>query len=125
MRQYKVSVCKMTERDMFETGCIPETQMDLGQVYTFKGSDLKMVFDRIIQNTSLELQDIQGAELFELRLECSVLETEDGYRANTNQINQWKVNSNRMPLYNSSYSIYLSVVEETEVNAGILKGVLK
>lgn len=116
MKQYQVTISKITELDHFENGCDPDTTQDHGVIFKFKSSDLQMLKDRIKTHADIDLSD---AEEVEGRLETSKLETSEGYTANSVSIKDWQ--DGRISLYNAQFSIYLSEIVETELNAEILK----
>lgn len=123
MKQYKVEISKLTEQDHYNDGCDPTTTQDHGVIWNFQSSDLQLVWDRIKSQSPISIESLTSAEPFENRLETSQLEDGTGSEASKSQIEAWK--QGKLELYHASYSIYLSLVEKTEINASMLKGQTK
>ena len=120
MKQYKVSVSKTTATDSYEHGELMEG-MDQGEVFHFSSSDLSAVSERLESYTNIKVKDcelIEGSDGDELQ--TCLLETEDGFIANDHQIAIWK--KDKLKLYAAHYSISLSMVETTDLDASLLQG---
>lgn len=114
--QYRVTVTKTVEQDVFEDGCQDGTFLDMGEVYSFKSSDLDLVKQRLLYNFHLDIKD---ADEHENRLEISQMEDATGSKANASQIESWK--TGRLALFCATYSIYLEKIEVTEMDAKLLQ----
>ncbi len=110
--KYKVVVYKVITQDDFEKGLIGQSQ-DEGQVFSFQSDDLNFVKNRLENHTNIKIVE---SEPYDDRLDCSVLETNDGFKANDQQIQLWK--NGKLNLFLADYSIYMEKIQS--VNASEL-----
>lgn len=117
MKYFKAEILKSIERIHYLDGCDPKTFQGLGVILTIQAESMSALLGKIKDNIGID-----ALEVFENRLEGSVLETSDGYAANSSMIERWKMGN--VTLFNASYSAYVSEVSEVQLTEQELRKAL-
>lgn len=114
---YQVTISKTIQEDDFEQGCIGFFQ-DLGEIWTFKSSDLETCIARLKNQI-----DLKGAEVYDSKLEISRLEMDDAEEPSEACLNAWKagnVAAFHTKMWAANYTVTLETIETTAICAGQL-----
>lgn len=94
---------KMSELDVYEEGCIPNSGSCFASHEIFQSHSLDSLLETIVRYVGGERDCVELDACGEPgRVDVTVLENADGYPATKSQIDEWK--SGRLNLWDSVYS---------------------
>ena len=106
---------KMSEEDLYEDGCQPNTGglTDGGEI--FKSDTLDGLLQELLSFTSADAEAMQLNACDDLgRVDICTMENDYGYPATQQQINEWK--EGKMRLWNCIYSFQVEKITAQTVN---------
>lgn len=116
MKNFKVTISRITQEDSYQEGCIYNST-DHAIFSEHSAKDLTSIIEHVENTTGIRIKDFEYYEEDNI-LEASILEDDTGYAASEYQVNQWK--RNKLKLWLGSYTLRLTLVETTDLNASEL-----
>ena len=106
---------KFYEEDIYEEGCLPHTGGIIDGNEVFKAEHLGALMDTILGFTGADATDIDMDACDEAgRLDISVMEDENGFKATIKQIEAWKAGEIR--LWDCIYSFQVERITSERLN---------
>lgn len=106
---------KVSEEDIYEEGCIPNSGSCFSSHEVFRSHSLDSLLDTIAKYVGADRKDIEVNACDEPgRVDICIMENDDGYPATEKQIELWKEGKTR--LWDSIYSFKVYEYEAKPVN---------